>query len=140
MSLYVVREEQVDELWPLLAPFLESSLYVGNEFTIDDLYKEVKNKLGLLWMGFSDEGGVYGAAITEIIQYPKKKVFLIKYLGTKPGAMAPMIDTAMDVFRKLAVDTGCDVVQLHGRKGWVNVLKPYGYEPIKYVCELDLKG
>jgi hypothetical protein len=140
MSLYVVSEEQVDELWPLLSPFLESSLYVGDEFTIDDLHKEVKSKQGLLWMGFSDNHGVYGAAITEIIQYPKKKVFLIKYLGAKPGAMAHLLGTAMETFRKLAVEWECDVVQLYGRKGWVNVLKPFGYKPIKYVCELDLKG
>lgn len=140
MSLYVVGEDRVDELWPLLAPFLESSLYVGDEFTIDDLYKEVKSKQGLLWMGFSDSQGVYGSAITEVILYPKKKVFLIKYLGAKPGAMAHIMDTAMETFRKLAVDWECDVVQLHGRKGWIAALKPFGYEPIKYVCELDLRG
>jgi hypothetical protein len=140
MSLYVVEEPRIDELWPLLAPFLEPSLDVGNEVYIDNLYEEVKRRQGLLWVGYSEELGIYGAAITEIIQYPRKKVFLIKYLGAKTGAMKPILDVAMSVFRRFATELECDVVQLYGRKGWVNVLRPYGYTPVKYVCELDLKG
>jgi len=140
MSLYVVPEEQVDELWPLLASFLKPSLDVAGEIYLENLYDEVKQGYVLLWVGYSEELGIYGSAITQVIQHPKRKVFLIKYLGTKTGAMNPVLDTAMSIFRRFATELECDVIQLYGRKGWVDVLKPYGYTPVRYICELDLKG
>jgi len=140
MSFYVVPEERVDELWPLLASFLKPALDVAGEIYLENLYDEVKQEYVLLWVGYSEELGIYGSAITQVIQHPKRKVFLIKYLGAKTGAMNPVLDTTMSMFRRFATELECDVIQLYGRKGWVDVLKPYGYTPVRYICELDLKG
>lgn len=140
MSIYVVTPDMLDNFWPLVVPLLIPALEIAGEDTIEDIYPQLKANKKLLWISFDDDLGVYGAAVTSIVQHSKKKVLFLEYLGALPNTMVRCFEDAKDMFTKWAKHHDCDSIELYGRKGWERVLKDSGYKTTRYVYTLNLKG
>lgn len=140
MSVYVVSSDMVDSFWELVQPLLIPAVEVAGELAVDDLYPALKDGSKLLWISFDDSLGLYGAAVTSIVQHPLKKVLLLEYLGAVPNTMKLCFEEVRDIFTKWAKHHECDSIEVYGRKGWERVLKDSGYKTTRYVYNLDLKG
>ncbi|MAO23900.1 MAG: hypothetical protein CMJ25_24390 [Phycisphaerae bacterium] len=64
-----------------------------------------------------------GCAVTEIILFPKKKIFHVFLAGGEMDQIVDMNDSAA----QFAKAQGCDGMSIAGRKGWSRVLKNEGW-------------
>lgn len=64
-----------------------------------------------------------GCAVTEIILFPRKKIFHVFLAGGEMDQIVDMNDSAA----QFAKAQGCDGMSIAGRKGWSRVLKNEGW-------------
>jgi len=100
-------------------PWIEAALeYAGGTHIYEDIVQSVMEGKMQLWAGEK------GCAVTEIIQYPRKKVIHVFLAG---GDMSQIIDfeaSALEFGRM----NGCTTMTLAGRKGWTKVLGNHGWK------------
>lgn len=72
-----------------------------------------------------------GMAVTEIIQYPRRKVLHCFLAGGDMDQILDMIESAVAWGR----GQGCDGLTLSGRLGWDRVLRKHGFKPILVTME-----
>lgn len=109
-------------LWGQVEPLLLSALHTDDD--IADVYADITTGHAQLWVARDTE--VTGAAVTRKGQVEGREVVEIWLMG---GQMAdvPHILTIAEAAREV----GAQALMLHGRKGWLRVLKPYGWKKIK---------
>lgn len=100
-------------------PWIEDALeYAGGTHLFEDIVAAVIEGRMQLWAGEK------GCAVTEVIQYPRKKVIHVFLAG---GDMSQIID-----FEESALEfgrmNGCTTMTLAGRKGWTKVLDKHGWK------------
>jgi hypothetical protein len=74
------------------------------------------------------------AAVTEVVEYAKKKVIHVFLAGGDLDEIAAGIDTVAAWGKSL----GCDSMTISGRKGWERILDKHGFAPVAVVMERDL--
>lgn len=70
---------------------------------------------------FANKGG---CAVTQIVEYPKKKVLFVFLAGGELDSVISLHDEAMEY----AKSRGCDTLMQIGRMGWTRELKKHGWE------------
>ena len=137
VRIYGVLSNALDEVWHEVVPFLENAIeYSDGKFSLRDTRENLEKTLAQLWVGYDSEG-LCVTFVTEIIEYPQKRVLLIKFLGGR------RFDTwvhRIDFLREFAYEKGCTAIELYGRPGWEKVLKKFSYQKMYSVLVLDLKG
>lgn len=96
---------------------------------IEDVERMVADGEAKLWEGKRS------AAVTEIIIFPKIKVYHLWLCG------GDMIEILEDMLPKALADAeanNCDRVTTGGRIGWNRVMKEHGFTPVAYICAKDL--
>ena len=71
-----------------------------------------------LFIAMADE--IIASAITQITDYPQKRVLTIVLLGG--GRMNEWLPL-LNQLEKWGIDEGCEQIELYGRPGWEKVLK-----------------
>jgi hypothetical protein len=71
------------------------------------------------------------AAVTEVVEYAKKKVINV-FLA---GGDLDEITRGIDSVAAWAKEQGCDSMTIAGRKGWIRVLDKHGFAPSFVVME-----
>ena len=74
------------------------------------------------------------AAVTEVVEYAKKKVINV-FLA---GGDLDEITRGIDSVAAWGKAQGCDSMTIAGRKGWTRVLDGHGFEPVFVVMERAL--
>lgn len=126
--LLCVDPAKIDQFWPHVAPLIERAFASGLG---DDNPETVKFELvvgdALLWIVW-DGRHLIAAATTKLMQTPTKKLCVVtSCAGKELKRFLPYLHD----LEKYAMDEGCDVMRVMGRRGWQRVL--YGYhEP--WVC------
>lgn len=136
MKISAILPEFVDHYWEHAAPLIERALGYSGERKIEDVHAEVTRYGHLLWVAHDEQDTLQGAAVTNIVQYPVKRVLLLEYLGAKPEIMKHFLDEVMYVFKCYAHDLDCASIEIRGRLGWSKVLTPYGAKVVSYIYEL----
>lgn len=109
--------------------YIEDALgYSGGTHTFDDVKQAIIEGRMQLWPGAKS------AAVTEIIQYARKKVLHIFLAGGDMDELLDMIDSATAWGR----DQGCGGLTMSGRRGWERVLGKHGFRPVMIVMERDI--
>ncbi len=105
---------------------IESALeYSGGTHTFDDVVQMVVEAKAQLWPA------PRGVAITEIIEYPQKRVLhVFLYAGDLDQALE-MVDSAEAWGRT----QGCTSMTMSGRFGWQRVLDKHGWKPVLVTME-----
>lgn len=99
-------------------PWLEAALELsGGTHTLDDVVQAIIKGEMQFWPAPK------GCAVTEIVNYPRKKVLHIFLAGGEMEQIIDMDDSAVE-FAKM---NGCTGMSIAGRKGWKRVLKNKGY-------------
>tara|TARA_B100000795_G_scaffold256526_1_gene229037 strand:- start:287 stop:652 length:366 start_codon:yes stop_codon:yes gene_type:complete len=99
-------------------PWIESALeYSGGTHIYEDIVQGISTAHMQFWPAEN------GCAVTEIIIFPRKKVFHIFLAGGEKNQIVDMDDSAM----AFAKAQGCTAMTIAGRKGWARVLKTKGW-------------
>jgi hypothetical protein len=130
-----ILSEFVDKEWAECAPLIEKALlYADGKYTIDDIYKFIKEKTMQLWVGKRDEK-IEIAFVTQIICYPThKRLLMFAYAGDNIHdwlELKPLVT-------EYAKWKNCTKLDIYGRPGWERVLAPKGYKKIHTVLSLHL--
>lgn len=135
--LVLIPAAHVETVWPLAEPHLKRALHYGDgEFTLDEtrgLIRDGRFQLWLAWDGAAHRA--IGAGVTEIFDYPRKRVcFLVLWASEAPRAR--WLDGLATVER-WARSQGCRGMRLLGRKGWGRVLDGYRPQYTVFVRSFD---
>lgn len=76
-----------------------------------------------------------GCIVTEIVQYPRKRIFNMFLAG---GDFAQLMDMDGDM-EQWAKAQGCDAATLHGRRGWTRALAENGWRETLTTMERPLR-
>ena len=128
MKIALIPPGMVVDTIPQLLPYLKmSEEQTRGRATVDDILKFVLNGQMQLWIGH-EEGRIYGHVITEIKEYPRRKMLVAQYCAWEPNHMQYMEDEMFDLLNRFAKDTGCSGIEFVGRPGWRDQAKKYGFE------------
>jgi hypothetical protein len=110
-------------------PYIEAALeYTGGTHDIIDIYEGLYRGTMQLWPAKES------CLVTEIINYPKKKVLNV-FLGG--GDLTEILSMHEDVI-SWAKEQGCTALNMTGRFGWKKPLAKHGWQPMhsSYVKEI----
>lgn len=110
------QRETLDACLPLLVPALESD---GWKLNVEDVRELVAAGGMQLWVIHSPrEQSLYAAILTEILEYPRKKVFSLAFCG---GHHVERWAYFIESFVEAARTQGCHALRVAGRPGWARV-------------------
>lgn len=110
---------------------IESALaYSGGTHTFDDVAQMVIEGKAQIWPAQR------GVAITEIIEYPRKRVLHVFLAAGELDQLLDMIQSAEDWGRT----QGCTSLTMSGRFGWQRVLDKHGFKPVLVTMEREFHG
>lgn len=137
MQVSYVPLEYVDTYWHAVAPHLEKSVkYTYGRYTLNAIYDSIVKYNNHLWAAYEDNL-VYGAVVTEVVDYPLKRVLMMHFTG---GVDLPKWkDPMLSLLRSWAKENECDCIESTGRPGWAKVFKNNGYKAICTTYELPLE-
>lgn len=98
--------------WERCSPWIQAALdHGGNLFDLEDVWQSIIKGLAQFWPGSSS------AMVTEIKQFPKKRILNIWLAG---GDLEDLKRMEFYV-REYAKKTQCDAITIQGRPGWQKV-------------------
>lgn len=104
---------------------LETAVAVTNgRYSTYDVYVLLQQQRMHLWIAFDGDRVIHGIEVTQIIDYPSKRV--LASLFTAGKRLREWREPMMDVLSRWARDNDCDAIEGQGREGWIKMLEPYG--------------
>ena len=141
MSLKIshVETNYVQQVWPMVKPFLEEAMAKGGDFpdwaqdyTVEHIQSFLTSGAWLLVVAIDDEGQVQGAATISFINYPVHRVAFVTAIG---GKLISNQDT-FEQFKALLKHRGATKIQGYGRDAIVRLWKRYDFEPRNTLVEV----
>ena len=99
--------------------------YSGGTHKFDDVKRMIYEGKLQIWPA------PRGCAVTEVVEYPQKRVLHIFLAAGDLEQFDDMLESAV----AWAKSAGCVGITLSGRFGWQRVLKKHGFKPIQVVME-----
>ncbi len=129
MNFSQIPKESIPDVWAALIPFIQKAIDRSDgEMNLDDVYIESILGTSQLW-AVHDGFETKAIGVTRIILFPQKKICrVVLFSGNGLKQMLPL----WPKFEAWAIKEGCESIEWFGRKGFVKVMKQYGYEA-KYV-------
>lgn len=127
----------VARVWPVVAPLLLSCIKENTgEFTLNDTLVQLEKRNWQLWLGIRSDGLIQATGVTEIINYPSKKVCRIVMLAGEG------VEAICEVYEDLsawALGLDCRGLEVWARPGMAKMLQKHlGFTPKYQVCTLDI--
>jgi hypothetical protein len=120
-NIYGIPVELLDEWWPSASVLIQKAVDKSDgKWTLDAVNEKLKTKDMQLWVACTDR--LIAAGITQVQDFPGAKVCYLLFLG---GEDMPVWISALDTLERVAIEWGCDYLEIQGREGWKRVLKDY---------------
>lgn len=135
--LVLIPAAHIETVWPLAEPHLKRALqFADGEFTLEEARGSIADGRFQLWLAWDGaERRATGAGVTEIFDYPRKRVcFLVLWASEAPR---PRWLDGLQTVERWARENGCKAMRLLGRKGWGRVLDGYRPQYTVFVRSLD---
>ena len=121
-KVFLIEAEDVGLVWDDVVPLIERALqHAEGELVPDDIKKHLDKNDLRLWIALEGKETI-AAMVTEIIQYPRKKIVRVITLAGKNMDMwydfLPMIEG-------YAIRNGCSSLEAWSRKGMARKLKDW---------------
>ena len=121
-KIFLLEAEDIDLVWDDVVPLIEKALqHAEGELVPDDIKKHLDKNDLRLWIALEGKETI-AAMVTEIIQYPRKKIVRVITLAGKNMDMwydfLPMIEG-------YAIRNGCSSLEAWSRKGMARKLKDW---------------
>lgn len=126
----------VEKLWHLAEPYIKRALdHSAGEISPDDLKRLCMERDVQLWL-VREADRVVGAATTEICIYPHRKhCRVITIAGSHFMEWVEQMDAVLSAW---SASQGCDALEAHVRRGFVQKLAPLGYKHLHSVVVKEL--
>jgi hypothetical protein len=137
IEVSLVPPQYVDTCWDKIEGFVaKAAKYTYGRFTVGNIYDLVKEGDYQLWVAY-DEGIFKGAVVTNVMNYPQKKVLCMQFCGGEQLKLwkEPMLD----ILKRFARDSGCEGIESTGRPGWAKVFQNDGYRATWVTYELPIE-
>lgn len=136
-QLLLVSPDLLPEVWPQVIPLLLAAKEIWEEYyTLDSLLMLLQQKRMQLWT-MNDENEFILALLTELLIFPKMKVLHIVFIaGNELKTGLEFFDCIEMWARKQGAMRSYGI----GRKGFLRVLRPYGYVAKAVTFEKDISG
>lgn len=105
-------------------------VYSGGTHTFEDVQMMVATGKAQMWPA------PRGVAITEIIEYPRKRVL---HVFLAAGELDQILD-GIDSVYEWGRTQGCTSLTMSGRFGWQRVLSKHGWKPVLVTMEREDYG
>ena len=125
-----VPQDDLHIVWNEVEPLIKKAL--DDTYTARDILDGLVKNSFQLFISWEDK--VESAVITEVIQYPQKKV--CRYFLAGGSNMNNWLEPIQQEIEKFAKYNQCDAIEVAGRKGWLRKLK--GYEQKIYLMSKKL--
>jgi hypothetical protein len=125
-----VPQEDLHIVWNEVEPLIKKAL--DDTYTARDILDGLVKNAFQLFISWEDK--VESAVITEVIQYPQKKV--CRYFLAGGSNINNWLEPIQQEIEKFAKYNQCDAIEVAGRKGWLRKLK--GYEQKIYLMSKKL--
>ena len=127
----------IDQVWADIETYIEGAAkYTHGRYTADDIRQTFKEGGQQLWIAYDDK--IYGAVITEIMEYPQMRALVMHFTG---GIELPKWkDEMLSVLRSFAKDANCKTIESFGRTGWKKVFSKDGFKSKFMFYELPIEG
>ena len=130
MKFSLVPYGSVHTVTPSLMTFLlKSEMWTAGRAHVDDILAFVYSGRMQLWI-FHDEPitQVSGFVITEIKDYPRKKVLVMQYCASLTHMVNDVGPMAFKILERYAKDGDCNGMEFFGRPGWMKTAKTLGFK------------
>jgi|TARA_R110000851_G_scaffold325999_2_gene494317 hypothetical protein len=125
-----VPAEDIPVIQNQIEPLIKKAL--DDTYTIKDIIDGIKiNKFQLF---ISWEGKVESAVVTEVVDYPRKRI--LRYVLAGGNNINNWIINIQDKIESFAINNHCQAVEIAGRKGWLRKLK--GFKQNIYLMSKEL--
>ena len=139
MKIIFITPQDAPEIFPKVKDFIGKALDRGHgEVSIDDIFFHVLQGIKQLWIVSDDKYKPMAAAITEINNYPQKRVMRILMLAG--SGLDIWCEELENKFVEFAHKWQAKSIEVIGRKGWERQLKQYGYNQWYSYLGKDLEG
>jgi hypothetical protein len=138
MIVTAVLPEDIENVWSYIEDYMRGAAkYTHGRFEVEDIKNDLtKNRIQQLWIAYDDK--VYGAVITEIMEYPRMRVLVMHFTG---GVELPKWKADMlELLQRFARDNGCKTIESIGRAGWKKVFKNDGFKSNTMFYELPVEN
>ena len=125
-----VPKQDLHIIWNEVEPLIKKAL--DDCYTTDDILKGLINNSFQLFISWNNK--VESAVITEVVQYPQKKI--LRYFLAGGSNMDNWLEPIQQEIEKFAKHNHCQAIEVAGRKGWSKKLK--GYEQKIYLFSKEL--
>jgi hypothetical protein len=127
----------IDQVWTDIESYIEGAAkYTHGRYTADDIRQTFKKGGQQLWIAYDDK--IYGAVITEIIQYPQMRALIMHFTGGIE--LSKWKNEMLSVLRSFAKDANCQTIESFGRTGWKKVFSKDGFKSKFMFYELPIEG
>lgn len=128
-----VRQSEVYDLWPVVAPYLALAIERFAEgHTLDDTLDKLLRQERQLWLG-ATAGALDGVAVTKVVMLPRAKLCEIFLAAGRMETLAHIGE-----IESWAHEIGCDRVVAYCRPGIARGLKGEGYKLTSQLVEKRL--
>lgn len=132
-----VPADYIDNVWNEVSSMVKDACRVTNgRYTSYDVYISLMQGNMTLWIAFDEDKTIHGVHITQIIDYPSKRVLASMFTAGK--RIREWRDEMMDLMIRWAQDHDCEAIEGMGRSGWIKMLEPYGVKRVMTMFEKDL--
>ncbi|HSW65365.1 MAG TPA: hypothetical protein VLH56_18960 [Dissulfurispiraceae bacterium] len=121
--------EQIDGLWSLLSPQINSALrYAHGELALEDIRSMAKDGQVQIWtIQDAESKQLYGTAVTQVVVYPGLRSLRIITLGGRAlEVWARALSTALETFAR---EQKARRLEAYGRKGLQKMLEVLAFKP-----------
>jgi len=141
MSLTIrpVDANFVQQVWPMVKPFLEEAMVKGGDFpdwaqdyTVEHIQSFLTSGAWLLIVATDEENNIHGCASVSFINYPLHRVAFVTAIG---GKLISSQDT-FEQLKTLLKLRGATKIQGYGRDAIVRLWKRYNFEPRNTLVEV----
>ena len=137
MIVYYIPPDHCRAVWPRVKAHLEPAIEATGgrwkpEYVLAALVLGEQN----LWAIVDEDGVNWGAAVTQIVTYPEKKMLAIHYLGGEEFDewYPKLLDTLCDYAKR----AGCSAIECNARFGFWKWFKNDGFEKTSCFYEKPL--
>lgn len=121
-----LTQEEARAYFSDYAPLIQQALeHTRGECDILDVEQEVYSGHVQIWTVVDLTSGVLAVMTTKVQEYERKRALQIMHCAGY--AMENWLPNVLLQFEEFADEHHCHFIELVGRRGWEQILKPYGY-------------
>lgn len=137
LRLCAVPSSTIEYFWEVVQPMINAALkHADGKYSENDIFRLLKEKNMQLWVIADIEDIIQAAIVTQIVEYPNKKVMFIVLVG---GVKFDNWSHVLPHFVSFARDHQCQSIEGYGRSGWETKLKHLGFKKILTVYRFPVE-